>query len=387
MWNDRPGSPSSMSARPAPSLRQPDRPNPPPNALDAVRSYDRARRQRLVRLITIGIGAISAILLPSAFLPVLDLVSVVAISAVLLGSVVGYLINRADHVTLAGYIVLASGTAGIAWIIAARGIQQGITPTDLRLYDFFVLPIIISGVLSSRRTPIVFGVLICGFTIASLLLLPRAVQLQLYWDGRDPQTLGSAYDVVAIPVVIQALAAVVAWLGSDSVRRSLLSATRADELALANDLVLRQTREMELHQRQLQDSIAHLQLVHNAFASGNFDARAQLPGDELQPLAISVNRFLAQMQRLLREQDQRARIEYVARELTAALRRYRAGYGYQPPQYTGTIFDEVLLELVSVFQRGTSPTPPGQAPDSRSAPPASGRWPDISGPIPPPDRS
>lgn len=384
MLRERQNAPHSISARPTTNPRTSAPHNASPNLLAIVRGYDHTRRQRLVRLIALGLAGLSAILLPSAFLPELDLVSVIALVIVLLGAVCAYILNRTEHIGSAGYVLLGSGTLGIAWVIAARGVQQGITPVDLRLYDFFVLPVIVSGVLSNRRTPIVFGALTIAFTVASLLLLPRTTPLQLYWDGRDPQTLGSAYDVVAIPVVIQALSAVVAWLGSDSVRRSLLSATRADELALANERILAQARELELRQRRLQDGIEHLQAVHAAFAGGNYDVRAQLAGDELHPLAISVNRFLTQMQRLVREQDQRARIEQVAHELTYALRRARAGYGYQPPHYTGTPLDEALLELVSLFQRGIAsppqPAPPPHVPNPRSDPHAPPSWLDFNAP-------
>ena len=360
---------------------------------DVVRGYDRARRQRLVRLITLGVGGVAAVLLPSAFIPTLDSVSVVALVIVIAGSFSGYVANRLDHVSIAGYLVLAGGSIAIAWLIAARGVQQGLTSTDLRLYDFFVLPIIISGVIANRRAPIVLGTLIVAFTAASLILLPHTASLQLYWDGRDPQTLGSSYDVVAIPVVIQALSAVVAWLGSDSVRRSLLSATRADELALANERIRVQARELELHQRHLEDGILHLQGVLNTFARGNFDARAQLSESALQSLTVSLNMFLTQMQRLLREQDQRARIEYAAHELTLALRRARSGFGYEPPQYTGTSFDEVLLEIVTWLQRSggapsfsapsSAPSGPSQAPYPSSTPSGFHQpprpWPDAPG--------
>lgn len=350
---------------------------------DVVRGYDRARRQRLVRLITLGVGVVAAVLLPSAFIPTLDTVSVVALIIVIVGSFGGYVVNRLDHVSTAGYLELAGGSLAVAWLIVARGVQQALTPTDLRLYDFFVLPIVISGVIASRRTPILLAILISAFTAASLILLPHSASLQLYWDGRDPQTLGSAYDVVAIPIVIQALSAVVAWLGADGVRRSLLSATRADELALANERIRVQARELELHQRHLQDGILHLQGVLNTFARGNFDARAQLSESELQSLTMSLNMFLTQLQRLLREQDQRARIEYAAHELAQALRRARAGLSYEPPQYTGTVFDEVLLEIVTWLQRAgaaaqqaqpptqgaqSSPLPPWSAPSQSSTP-------------------
>lgn len=353
---------------------------PPASPAEVVRGFDRERRARLVQILALGVGILALVLIPSALVPVFDGVSLVALLIAAVGCAGAYVANRFHRVGEAGYLLLAGGTLGIAWVIAARGAQQGLTPTDLRLYDFFVLPIVLSGVVSNRRAPILFGALTCGFTLVSLLLLPHSQALQLYWDGRDPQTLGSVYDVIAIPIVIQGLTAVAGWLGADSVRRSLLSAMRADELALANERIVAQASELEVQRRRLRDGIAHVQEVHTAFARGNFDVRARLGGeDELQPLAVSLNMLLSQMQRMQREQEQRTRIEQSAHELALALRRLRMGGAYQPPQYTGTAFDEVLLEMVTVLQRGTMaqgqpgpgvypPPPPPRGPGSDGQP-------------------
>lgn len=177
--------------------------------------------------------------------------------------------------------------------------------------------------------------------------------------------------MIAIPLVIQGLTAAAAWLGADSVRRSLLSATRADELTLANERIVSQARELERRDRQLRDGMAHLQQVHTAFARGNYDTRAHLNDRELQPLAVSLNQLLMQMQRLLREQGQRSRIEMAAGELVYALRRLRAGGGYVSPAYTGTAFDEVLLELVTAHQQGLLTAPPTTSPRSYPGTPPS----------------
>jgi hypothetical protein len=95
-----------------------------------------------------------------------------------------------------------------------------------------------------------------------------------------------------------------------------------------------------------------LQRVHTAFARGNYAARAEINFYELQPLALSLNLLLAHMERLLREHEQRLRVEMAARELSGALHSMRAGAGYVSPQYTGTAFDEVLFELLACYQEG-----------------------------------
>jgi hypothetical protein len=149
--------------------------------------------------------------------------------------------------------------------------------------------------------------------------------------------------------VILVMTAIAAWLGADSVQRALLRAARADELSAANERVLAQAREIELQRRRLHDGIQHMQQVHAAFARGQFDARARVPEGELLPLAVSLNYLLDRMQRLSREQEQRARMDQGIREMVAALKRVRAGEGYVAPDYTGTTLDEVLVELATLM--------------------------------------
>jgi hypothetical protein len=89
---------------------------------DIVRSHDRARRQRLVHLLALGIASVSLVLLPSVFLPTFDGVSFVALLFALVGSASGYLVNRWERVSEAGILLLGGGTLGVAWIVAARAV-------------------------------------------------------------------------------------------------------------------------------------------------------------------------------------------------------------------------------------------------------------------------
>lgn len=155
----------------------------PLTPLAIVQGYDRIRRQRLVRMMTLGVAGLTLVLLPSVFFPTLDSVSLGALLIVLVGSSVAYLLNRVQQVSAAGYFLLGGGTAGVAWVIALRALQQGLTTTDLRLYDFFVLPIVLSGVIANRRMPILLGCLTGVFTLLTLLFLPHATDLQLYWKA------------------------------------------------------------------------------------------------------------------------------------------------------------------------------------------------------------
>ncbi len=353
-----------------------------------VRSLERARRSRLVRIVALGLLVPVVLLIPSALIPSLDIGTLVALVIAAVGAGTAYLLNERHRVAASGFVVLGCVTVAIGWeIVTKASIQGGIDLGDLRLYDLFVLPILLSGVLISRRGPVIIALCTALFSIASLVALPHTPALQSYWDGTYTHALGSAYDVVAVAIVTQGLTAVASWLGADSVRRALLDATRAEELAAANQQIAQQGRGQEQQRKRLREAITNLQQVHAAISRGQWDARARVEESELAPVAMSLNLLLDRLSRLTREHEQRARLEHDTEELALALRRARAGDPYQPPQYSGTALDKVLVELAAMNASAASPSaqsarggvrqslPPTPA-ARQSLPPAPAAWPD-----------
>ena len=340
----------------------------------ALSISERQRRSRLVRLVSLGLLIGTGLLIPTALIPTPDVVTLVAVLLAFGGAGVGYLLNRARVINAAGYAVLAGLVIAIGWEIIAQSLRQGgLDLNDLRVYDLFVLPIVLSAVLVTRRGPIILAAISIIYTLISLLLLRQSPPLQQYWDGTYPYAIGSSYDVVIVPVLLQALAATAAWLGADSVRRALLQAYRVNELAVAK-------AQIEEQQRRLQRGIAHIQQVHAAVAHGKWDARAQVDAAELIPVAVSLNLLLDRISRLTRDQEQRQRVDRAAHELAQALRRLRGGEPYTPPGYTGTPLDEVLMEL-DVLRNSQPPSGP-----SRPSTPSQGSvpaWPSQEGGQPP----
>lgn len=330
---------------------------PPTSPEQVMRETDRRRRQRLLRIIALGVMVAVVLLIPTCLIPSLDRVTLGALIMALGGTLLAYTLNQTGRVNAGGYALMAGLFLAVSWeIIAKAQAQPGIDLVDARLYDLFVLPIVVSTVVIGRRGPIVFGGAAIAFTVASFLLLKHTPELQQYWDGHYKDAVpGSVYDLIAVPCAIQMLTAVAAWLGADSVRRALLEAGRADELAAANGQVQAQARAAEAARYRAQQGIAHLQQVHAAVARGQWDARANITEGELMPVALSLNLLLDRLSRLVRETDDRERVNAAAHELAIALRRLRAGEPYNPPNYTGTPFDEVLVELARL--RNAPPTP------------------------------
>lgn len=342
---------------------------------DMLLRQEKERRKPLVRLIAVCILIIAVLLIPAGLIPALDPVTLIAVGIGLLGGLLAYVLNQTDHVVGSGIVLLGSIALAIAWEIVSKAqVQGGIDLSDLRLFDLFAVLIVLSGVLVGRRGPLITGLAAMGFTVVALLLLPHAVPLQKYWNGTYPFAIhGSSYDVVMVALSIQALAACITWLGANSVEYALQNASRADDLQAANEKIRVQTRVLAEQRARLQDGIAEIQQVHAAVARGQWDARAATSNSELLPVAISLNLLLDRLGRLTRDQDTLVRVNRAAHGLAQGLQRARQGLPYSSPAYTGTPFDEVLVELAYLR---TSRLPVnsqsrlsgyGQWPDSRSS--------------------
>jgi hypothetical protein len=318
-------------------------PTPP----EILRQQEKTRRKPLARLIALCVVVASILLIPAGLIPSVDGVTLVAVGVTLAGALVAYGLNQADYVRGAGFVIVSSIALGIAWEIVAKAhIQQGVDLSDLRLFDFFAVVIVLSGVLIGRSGPLVIGAATMGFTVAVLLILPHTPPLQAFWNGVYPYAIrGSYYDVVAVALIIQGLATAVTWLNARSEEVALRDALHANELEEAYQQVQLQARSLDQQRSRLQKGIAQIQQVHAAVARGQWDARASATDGELLPLAMSLNLLLDRLGRLTRDQETRARIDLAAHELALALQRVRQGMPYTPPAYTGTPFDEVLVEL------------------------------------------
>ena len=339
---------------------------------EVIQQHELKRRQRLVRILALGIMIPVVLLIPSSLFPKFIPGSLIALTIVFIGTAISFLLNRYHFVSAAGYTLIGGIALALAWQVYSKVLlQHGVDALDLRYYDLMVLPILLSAVLVGRRGPFIIAGCVSAYTLVSLIVFKRTPTLQQYWDSHYQYSLGSLYDVIALAVLFQWVAAVVGWLGADSVRRALRQAARADEVVEANRQIIAQTQEMAAQRQRLQDGIVQIQQVHAAIARGHLDARVHVEQGEVLPIAMSLNLLLDRLTRLIREQGQRAMIEEAAHELALAMRQARLGQVYTAPNYTGTVFDEVLIEFAAMRglmpgRSDTSQLP--KSPNSRSGP-------------------
>jgi hypothetical protein len=354
----------------------------PTTADEVLEEHERQRRRRLVRILTLGLMIPSLLLIPSALFPKFILGSLLSLLIVLAGTVAAFFLNRRAYVVAASYALIFGVAGALGWqVISKVVLQHGVDALDLRYYDLMVLPVLLGAVLLGRRGPLVIASVVSVFTLASLLVLPRTPTLEQYWKAMYPYSLGSVYDVIALAVLFQWVAAVIGWIGADSIRRALAIAARVDEVGAANARISAQAREIEVQRLRLQEGITRIQQVHAAIARGNLDARVRVDQAELLPMATSLNLLLDRLTRLTREQSDRAQIEAAAHELAVAMRQMRAGMPVGTLNYTGTPFDEVLIEFAAL--RSLQIARPSLSPPPPPPPPSQPREPRHAGSQPP----
>jgi hypothetical protein len=319
------------------------------SAWRVVRQLELDRRRALIRIIALGLLALTLLLLPIIFPLNQHPGTATAVGIALAAEITAYALNRQGLVTAAGFVLLGGIALAAAWEIFSRAIvNPAVDITDLRLYSLLLLPILLSSVLTGRRGPIFFTAFAVIFTVFTLVALPQSPPLRTYWMGHWAYESGGAYDVVALPVAVELLTGIVAWLGADSIRRMLLVAARTDDLAQAYQQILQQTEELEAQRRRMRQAVVQIQSVHSAIARGQLDARAAVDEAEMLPLATSLNLLIERLTRMQRDDSARLRMEATARQIVVALRRMWIGEPYVSPEYTGTPLDEVLLELAKL---------------------------------------
>src|SRR5258707_14008383 len=118
-------------------------------------------------------------------------------------------------------------------------------------------------------------------------------------------------------------------------------------------------------------------------ARGTRDARVRVDQADFLPMAPSLNLLLDRLTRLTREQSDRAQIEAAAHELAMAMRQMRAGIPVGTLKYTGTAFDEVLIEFAALRSLQTARHPSRHRRDPPRPPAANPRTPRMPAPRPP----
>ncbi|MGH2518145.1 MAG: hypothetical protein ACRDHP_21085, partial [Ktedonobacterales bacterium] len=313
-----------------------------------VLAEDRRRRKDNVGLIAIGDMSILSLVLPATLFPRYDVSGFPTVLAALVFAVLAAILNQRGAVKAAAYVLiwslLLASIIGICGVALTNG---GLDLSEVRLFDLFTIPIVLSAMTVSRRAPLALAGITSACTAVLLLVLPRTPALDAYYLQRYSEAPGSVYDIFAFALALQWGAAIVSYVGSRSVTAALHHAIQVDSLAEAQQQIAEQRETLLRQNRRLEEGIQRIQAVYAAAMRGQWTARVQSPDNELLPLALSFNRLLDRTVHFMSVAEEHQRLLAAIADLESALRAREQGQGQgQPmPRYTGTALDEICEQL------------------------------------------
>lgn len=305
-----------------------------------IPGQERQRRARLISALLILSILAMLLFISSALISSSPLIWI----AVMLfggGSLLIALFNRAGLTNLGAvlYLLVIDG-ALTSYLVLKPALNCG----NLSDFDLYIFAVLIGGMILPRFLIPFTGIINVALIIGIYTWRPHDTLLMqlVQLEG------GNAYSALAGLIVLQLGGTGIAWLHAWSVRRSLIRASRAEELAEARAALNKQALLIAEQNRRLETGIAQILETHQQIAAGNLAVRAPAQRDQTlwqigQSLNMMLRRFQQQAQEdhLMRETQQE--VEQVIEVLFAA----RSGNHVSlPPLHT-----PLALRLYKVLAR------------------------------------
>jgi hypothetical protein len=322
-----------------------------------IEEREKARRSRLTSWIILGLLVMLGLLAPLTLVNTTDLITVLAAAGVF---VVAAALNRHGHVTAAGSMLIMIIVGGIFGTLvnsppnpathAAAG-QLGLA--DLPAYDILAVAVVVAASILPRAAAFVVASLNIVLMSLDMIVQPKAPDLQALTAG--PAIAGT---ILARPVALQVIIAVVAYLWVRGTDDAIRRADRAEEIAAMEHQLAEQ-------KRQLDDGIRQILETHVRVANGDFSARAPLTQDNiLFQIAASLNNLLNRLGRA-------GQAEYLYQRTAAEIERLReslvAAKAGRPPLWpapSGTPVDGLIDVIAGPLRPATSVPLPSMHPSS-----------------------
>jgi hypothetical protein len=306
----------------------------------SVEEQERVRHSRLLSIILFCSGLMTLFLIPTAIpVPAYWVPIILNLSF----SLIALFLNRAGKVTIAGiFFVIA---IDVTIIVNLKTLPTGIRNSNIPDFDFFILPVLISGCILPRRIIPFIVMLHIVIIIALFNLLPHDVLLT---EEIRVNQGGFAYSEISDALIIQIVGGAIAWMGAWSVDRALQRASRAEDLAEArrrlneqNLQIIEQKQQIIEQKQRLDHGIEIVKDAQARFANGDFKARARLQDNELAPLAMSFNLLAERLNRITRIAQDHTRLEQALQQLVDIQEAILHGGTIKSYQPTGTLVDRI----------------------------------------------
>ncbi|HEY7125840.1 MAG TPA: hypothetical protein VH540_17935 [Ktedonobacterales bacterium] len=300
------------------------------------------RRSRMLSVLLLLVLATLVLLVPDVLIqPNLWFTFSVNVALGLLAA----FLNRSGHVTLAGLALVALVDVGVTSNILYN--PSGLNGLAPSIFAIYLIAVLNAATVLSRPWIAVTGVVQMGLIVALFTLVRHDASLDLIIQTNYN---GQGYPILVPAILLVMTTTAVAWLYSASVERSLRRASRAEELADAQARIAEQAHQIAEQHQRLEQGINTLQEVHARLSNGDYAARVNLHGNELLPLAVSLNLLAERLGRVGRVQHDQQRLEQAIKQLLktcAAIERRDTSAAWTT---TGTSIDQLAPFLLWVQQ-------------------------------------
>lgn len=267
-------------------------PSPPPTASLAEREL--ARRGRLTSLVLLGALMIATF----AAVPVVALQNPTlapAIASLDVFFLIALWFNRRGNIYIAGVIVLINVSIGIpASIITAPG---GLSSNSIPLYDIMVEAELFAISLLPAATVFLVAALNSTFIVLDF-------NFQRHTPDLDAMIAKAGPEVLARPLILHILVAIVIYLWVRSAMQAIARADRAEVIAILEHNIAEQEHARAQQKQQLDYSIQQIVETHARVSNGDYTARIPLTHDNvLWEIAGSLNNLLSRFQRALQNEQ------------------------------------------------------------------------------------
>jgi hypothetical protein len=240
-------------------------------------------------------------------------------------------LNRMGNLTLAGLLMVALADISLPAIPATGAV-------DLQHFGALYLSVgslLVAASVLPAWTVFPLALANCGMVLSIIAFLPHSAAFNAVLRSNDAQ------QILAGPLLMQFIVALVAFLWAYSMLNALRRADRAEEIAILEQ------RELD-RQAELEEGVRQLLEVHVRLANGDFQARAPtMRNPLLWSVGNSLNFLIARLSRTARADAILRREEEEAKLLANAI--YLARTGHEPswPAPTGAPLDIVVEALLS----------------------------------------
>ena len=240
-------------------------------------------------------------------------------------------LNRTGYVILAGLLMVALADISLPAIPATGAV-------DLQHFGALYLSVgslLVAASVLPAWSVFPLAIANCALMLGIVSFLPHSAAFDAALRSNDAQ------QILAGPLLMQGVVAIVAYVWAQSMVNALQRADRAEEIALLEQRELERQAELEEGVRQLLD-------VHVRLANGDFQARSSgLRNPLLWSVGNSLNTLIARLSRSAQADAILRREEEEVQRLADAIRVARSGRQPNLPEPRGVPLDIVVDALRS----------------------------------------